>query len=163
MLELLIGPIASGKSSYCKMAANEGAIILNDDALVSAIHSGDYTLYKKELKPLYKAAENAIVQTGLIMGCRVVIDRPNISMQMRKRYIGLAKSLDKPVKLILFDFKSPAVHAKRRMKSDGRGYDFQYWLDVAKYHKSLYEAPNKDVEHFDELIKWSFPKGYFAK
>ena len=53
MLELLVGPIASGKSTYSNKAAKEGAIIVNDDAIVTALHGGDHTLYDKALKPRF--------------------------------------------------------------------------------------------------------------
>ncbi len=120
-LELLVGPIASGKSTYCRKAAAEGAIILNDDSIVTAIHGGDYTLYKEALKPLYKSIETAIVSTALAMGLRVVVDRPNHSRKMRRRFIGLAHSLDAKVQLVMFKREIPEVHGERRFKSDTSG------------------------------------------
>lgn len=151
-MEILVGPIASGKSTYCKKLAKEGAIILNDDSIVTAVHGGDYTLYNKDLKPLYKTIENTIICTCLAMKKKIIIDRPNYSLVTRRRYISLAKSFDEKVTLVLFKKELPEIHAKRRYESDARGHDFSHWLEVAKYHDSLYEEPNKELEFFDEIV-----------
>ena len=153
-IEILVGPIASGKSTYCKIAAKQGAVIVNDDAIVTLIHADDYTLYDKSLKPLYKVTENAILQTALTMGRKVIVDRPNHSIRMRRRYIGLAHSLDAEATIVMFKRESPAVHAKRRVNSDARGHDLAYWTMVAESHDLLYEAPNKQIEQFDSLCYW---------
>jgi predicted kinase len=158
-LELLVGPIASGKSTYCRKAAKDGAIILNDDSIVTAVHGGDYRLYCESLKPLYKAVENSLLSTALAMGLRVVVDRPNHSVKMRRRFIGLAHSFDVPVTIVMFKRESPEVHGERRYLSDPRGYDLDYWVNVARYHDQVYEPPNQVVEHFDALTEWVFDPG----
>ena len=156
-LELLVGPIASGKSTYCRQAAADGKIILNDDAIVTALHGGDYRLYSELLKPLYKAVENQIVMGALMMGKTVVVDRPNHSKQMRKRYIALAHSFDCEVDVVMFKREKPEIHALRRFNSDSRGHSMEYWIKVAKYHDSLYEPPDPEHEHFDKVVEWEFP------
>lgn len=156
MIELLVGPIASGKSTYCNIMATEGAIIVNDDSIVTAVHGGNYNLYKDSLKPLYKNIENSIIGTAISMGLKVVIDRPNHSMKMRNRYIALGNSFDVPVNLIMFQREAPEIHAERRFKSDSRGHSLQYWIDVARNHDSLYEAPCEPLENFSEIVFWDF-------
>jgi predicted kinase len=158
VVELLCGPIASGKSTYCRKAAEEGAIILNDDSIVVAVHGGNYCLYDKSLKPLYKSVENTIVCTALSMGLRLVIDRPNHSIKMRRRYIGLAHSFDATVKFVMFKRESPEIHGERRFKSESRGHSLNYWIDAARYQESLYSPPDQVVEQFDEIIEWNFEK-----
>lgn len=156
-LELLVGPIASGKSTYCRTAAQEGAIIVNDDSIVTSVHGGDYRLYQKSLKPLYKSVENCIVSTALAMGKRVIVDRPNHSISMRRRYIGIGKSFDVPVRVVMFERRDPTVHGFRRAHGDARGYDAEYWTEVAQYHEDHYQQPNPDIEHFDEWVGWCWP------
>lgn len=155
-LELLVGPIASGKSTYCRKAAQEGAIILNDDSIVTGIHAGDYRLYKEALKPLYKTVETSVVTTALAMGLRVVVDRPNHSRKMRRRFIGLAHSLDATVQLVMFKRETPEIHGERRFKSDCRGHSLDYWVDVARVHDRIYEPPDQLIEQFDEVVEWTF-------
>ena len=155
-MEILVGPVASGKSTYCRNAANEGAIILNDDSIVVAVHGGDYTLYKKEFKPLYKSIENNIVGTALAMNLRVIIDRPNHSRKMRRRYIGMAHSFDAEVEVVVFKRESPEVHGRRRFESDSRGHSLEYWIEAARYHESLFDTPDKSIEQFDKIFEWDY-------
>lgn len=141
-VELLIGPIASGKSTYSRRRALEGAIVINDDAIVNALHCNNYSLYRESLKPIYKAVENAILQSALALGNDVIIDRPNYSRAMRRRYIGIAKSLDANVEFIVFPTASDEEHARRRCVADARGYTMEDWLRVVKIHKAQYESPS---------------------
>ena len=142
--------IASGKSTYCAERAKDGAIVINDDAIVMALHGGDYNQYSKRLKRLYKSVENQILQTAIIMGLDVVIDRPNYSAAMRRRYISIAKSFDVRVRIVVFKKESPEVHARRRFESDSRGRTYEEWLKAAKAHDGQYEEPSAD-EGADEI------------
>ena len=142
MVKVLVGMIAAGKSTYARNAAAKGFVILNDDALVTALHGGDYSLYSKDLKPLYKSTENHILTTALALGRSVVVDRGlNCSAVSRARWIALARSLDVPVEAVVFKNEGPVVHAGRRAKADGRGYAFSYWHRVAAHHDSLWQEP----------------------
>jgi len=71
-LDILVGPMASGKSTYCSKAAKQGAIIVCDDDITMMVHGGNYGLYTIELIPLYKAIENSIIQMGLSLNHRVI-------------------------------------------------------------------------------------------
>ena len=151
-VEVLVGTIASGKSTYCKRRAKEGAVIINDDSIVEAIHAGDYTLYDKKLKPLYKSVEVAIFSSAVLLGRDIVIDRGlSLTVHSRKRWIGLAKSFDYACLARIFKFDLPYEHARRRFNSDSRGLDFIYWWNVALQHTSVYERPSID-EGFDYIF-----------
>lgn len=140
---VLCGPIASGKSTYCKNAALNGNIIVNDDSIVNMLHANNYRLYDKNLKILYKSVENLIISMSLSMGRTVVVDRGlNIGVQGRQRWIALARSFDVPCEAVVFENQGPDVHAQRRMKHDGRGYDFDYWYRVANVHQEQYRHPS---------------------
>lgn len=153
MIEILIGTIASGKSTYCKTRAKEGAIIINDDAIVEAIHAGNYKLYSKDLKPLYKAVETQIFLSAILLGRDVIIDRGlSLTRSSRLRWIGLAKSFDQTIIARIFKFDLPYEHAKRRFNSDSRGLPFIYWWNVALQHTSIYEKPTLE-EGFDLIMK----------
>jgi len=143
MVEVLVGMIASGKSTWAKQRAKEGWIVLNDDAIVNAVHGGDYTLYSENLKPLYKSIEDHIFHTAVAMGKNVVIDRGlDIRKTSRQRWIALAKSLDIMIIAVVFEKKTPEEHAHRRYESDGRGYSYEYWLKVAKIHDKQWSMPS---------------------
>lgn len=152
MVIILVAPTGAGKSTKAKEFAKNGVITVNDDAIVKLVHGGEYRLYEKKLKPLYKLVENQILTTALIMGRDVVIDRPNFSRNTRSRYISLAKSFDIPVKCILFPWTTPEETALMRYNKDNRGYSLEYWLDVAKVHYANYEEPSLN-EGFVEIQK----------
>ena len=150
--------IGSGKSTYCNAMAKLGSIVINDDAIVTAVHGGNYNLYDIDLKPVYKGIEHHIINLAASMRRNIIIDRPCFLRSTRSRYIELAKSYDIDVRGIIFD-KSPAqIHAKRRFDSDNRGHDLDYWLRVAKVHESLWEEPHKG-EGYTELLKYDWNDG----
>lgn len=151
-VEILIGNIASGKSTYCKKRAKEGAIIMNDDAVVNGVHCDMYTLYSKDLKPLYKSIENAIVTSSIMLGRDVVVDRGlNLTPKSRRRFIGLSHAYDVDAVAVVFEFCDPVVHAQRREKDNLRGHTFQYWHKVAKVFDEKF-VPPQEHEGFDKVI-----------
>ena len=153
-VEILIGNIASGKSTYCRNRAKEGAIILNDDSIVNGVHCDMYTLYDKELKPLYKSIENAIVTSAVALGRDVIVDRGlNLTPKSRRRFIGLAHAFDAEAIAVLFKFHDPEVHAQRRKGHDMRGHDFDYWLRVAQAKHEQHIPPQED-EGFDKVVEY---------
>lgn len=152
MIEVLVGMIASGKSTYAKSRANEGCIIINDDAIVNSLHADIYTLYKKELKPLYKSIEDHIFHTAVAMGLNIVVDKGlSQSVASRQRWISLGRSLDVPVHCVLFEVFTPKVHAERRWAADRRGHSLDYWTAVAESHFARYEEPTVG-EGFDTVV-----------
>ena len=148
---ILVGHIASGKSTYCRNAAKVGQIIINDDSIVNLLHADNYTLYDKNLKILYKSVENTILSTSLCLGKSIIIDCGlNVSIKGRQRWLALAKSYDVECSAIVLPRSTPEVHAARRTQSDARGHDYVYWLDVAKHHNSIYNNPSI-VEGFNKV------------
>lgn len=155
-IQVLVGMIASGKSTYAKNAARSGVLCVNDDALVNMLHADDYTLYDTKLKTLYKSLENQVIGMVLSMGRTVLVDRGlNCSVQGRQRWLALAKSFDVPCEAIWFSNDGPVVHAVRRTESDPRGHDYDYWLRVAKIHHADFTPPSC-VEGFSEIHQISF-------
>lgn len=155
-LQVLVGMVASGKSSYCRNAAREGVICMNDDAIVNMLHSDDYTLYSEQLKVLYKSIENHVVSTAIAMNRMVIVDRGlSMSVRGRSRWVALARSFDIPCEAIIFQNEGPLVHARRRADVDARGHDYDYWLKVANRHHSEWTEPTM-AEGFDVIHNVSF-------
>ena len=153
---VLVGHIASGKSTYCKNAAKHGAIIVNDDDIVNSVHGGNYSLYNENCKIFYKSIENQIVSGALAMKRPVVIDRGlNISLQGRKRWLAFASSFDVACEAIVFPYDGPEAHAKRRASHDARGHDCDYWLRVANCHAEVSSTPTIE-EGFTAIHNISF-------
>lgn len=151
---VLVGTIGSGKSTLCKVLADKGFLVVNDDSIVNAVHGGDNKHYEKELKPLYKGIENQILAFGAAKNRSVVVDRGvNLTKSSRKRWIGLADSLDMGVECVVFPFEAAEIHGDRRFKHDDRGRTLDYWCGVARAHTRRLEIPSLD-EGFDEI--WGF-------
>lgn len=141
---LLVGQIASGKTTRAREYAKMGAVIVSGDAIVEAVHAGDYSAYREEHKPIYKAAADAIVLTALALGRTVVIDRTNLTKASRARFIALARSLDCDVDAVVFPLETAATHAQRRADSDCRGLTFTAWLRVAERKEKEIEWPTAE-------------------
>lgn len=156
MIKILVGTIASGKSTYSKLCAYNGDIIINDDAIVNMLHANQYDLYDKKLKSLYKSIEMHIATSSLLLQKNVVIDRGlNMTKQSRQRWISLAKSFDTKVIAVIFPKLSAKEHAERRIKDNDRGHSYEYWLKVAQQHINTYQ-PVSIAEGFDDILyyKW---------
>lgn len=136
MISILFGPIASGKSTFAAAAAGRGAVIINDDAIVNAVHAGQYSQYQEGLKPLYKAVELVLITHAVALGRDVVIDRPNRKRATRDRYRLLAETLDTESVLVVFrDGRFDGDQdGERRFVADSRGLTSGAWRSIAKSH-----------------------------
>lgn len=148
---VLVGFIASGKSTLCRRLAGEGWIVMCDDSIVTAVHGGRYELYDRSNVALYKSTENHIACMALALGKPVVIDRGvNGTVSSRRRWLGIAKSLDVPCRALVMPMASPQEHARRRALSDPRGRTHQWWIDVASRHAVEFQMPTL-AEGFDSV------------
>ena len=158
MIEVLVGMINSGKSSWAANRAKEGWVIINDDAIVMMVHGGDYLAYQKEWKPLYKSIEDHILHTSLAMDKNVLIDRGvDVRASSRQRWINIGQACDVQVRAVLFEVFPPEIHAARRHASDSRGHTLQYWTDTARVHYQGYVEP-RIQEGFCEIIRKNWIK-----
>jgi predicted kinase len=154
-MRILIGMIASGKSTYCKARAKQGDIIINDDTIVNLVHGNDYTLYEPKLKMLYKSIENHIIMMGAALQRNIIVDSArNLNINTRKRWIALARTIDLPCIAVIFPMQSPEIHAQRRFEYDNRGHNYDYWLKVAQAHYNSFVIPSLN-EGFNDIQQGS--------
>ena len=152
-LQILISMIAGGKTTYSKRAADKGIICVNDDAIVTMLHGGNYTSYNKELKVLYKAIEHTIIEVGVALNKTILIDRGlNISMRARKRYLAIADSLDIECEALWLPNLGPHYHAEARFKKENRGHSLEYWEKVSRYHDLIWKEPELS-EGFSKIVR----------
>jgi predicted kinase len=152
-LVILVGMIASGKSTFAKELAKQGYVIINDDDIVNMIHGQDYTLYEKDLKPLYKSVAVTTAMTALSMGRSVVVDRGvNIRKKARAVWTALANTFDVDCVAQVFKKDNPLVHAKRRFNHDWRGLSHEKWIEVAIRHDREWQNPHMD-EGFKLIVQ----------
>lgn len=146
-LVILVGNIGCGKSTKALELANNGYCVINDDAVVTMIGGGKYTLYDVKKKPIYKNIEAVGAITSLNYGFNTVIDMPNMTKRKRKRYIDIGKGYT--CKIICYNWGPGISNDLQRRLKDHRGYT--KWVEAFKRKHSEYEEPTLD-EGFDELI-----------
>lgn len=140
-IEILCGNIASGKSTYAKERARQGALVVSHDALRTAIHGGLY-MYDKELKDMYWAIQTALIAAGLRAGRDVVVDARNHTEQKRARLIAIAAQEGEPCAATVFEREEPMVHADRRGRTGSRGVSGATWVKVAEETDAEWQEPN---------------------
>lgn len=137
MLELLVGNIASGKSTYAKKRVQEGWFCVSDDAIINMLLADQYSLYSRKHEQLVadlllQCAEKVVAENYLL----VVDSAWLVSKRYRQRFREAFSNL--VVEEIWFLREAPEVHAARRVEHDPRGGTYEMWLEVAKRLDSLY-------------------------
>ncbi len=150
---ILIGNIASGKTTYTKDVLDPKTIVVCGDNITDCVHA-KYTEYSVGLKPLYKAVEHTIITQAAAADCDIVIDRMNASKKSRQRYISLAKSLGYSVVAVIMDQSDASTHATRRFECESRGVSLDTWIGVANGFVKQYEKPTHK-EGFDDIRRGS--------
>jgi predicted kinase len=159
-LYVLVGMIASGKSTYALKRADEGALVTSHDMLTNMLHAR--YRYEPGLRQCYRDMEEALVVRSFEHGRDAVIDRTHLTRESRERWIVFARQLDhweildRPrtqVVAVTFPIASPEEHARRRVAADPRGRTAEEWLLVARHHAEQAAAEPLDIsEGFDGII-----------
>lgn len=153
-IEVLIGMIASGKSTYAKTRGDQGALVVSHDDLTQMLHA-KYR-YEPGLRSAYRQMEEALATIALREGRDVVIDRTHLTRESRARWVEFARNARCPVAAVIFPRYSAPTHAERRFLSDPRGRSLAKWTEVATHHEGQAEA---------EPLRWEeegFSEGYEA-
>jgi predicted kinase len=144
-VEVLIGMIASGKTTYARKRADEGALVVCHDELTQMLHGGRYK-YEHGLRHTYRRMEEELVKECIITQRDVVVDRTHLTFVSRRRWVDWVTTWPQPSKLVAvtFEVETPRTHAERRMASDPRGRPFEEWLTVATHHYDQFLAEPLD-------------------
>lgn len=164
VIECLVGPIASGKSTFARKRADEGALCVAHDDLCAMLHAHrDGKGYEDGLRECYRRMEESIAWAALAAGRDVVIDRTHLTAESRRRWILWALYYDAlntfedqgpvtPVVAVVFPDEGPHVHAHRRFDADARGRSLTDWFMVAEHHAEQARAEPIDIsEGFAEI------------
>lgn len=152
MIQVLIGMIGSGKTTYARERAKQGAIVVCHDSLTESLHA-EYR-YEQGLREFYRDIEAFIVKRAVREWRRVVIDRTHLTRESRQRWVELARSLHVEIEAVVFPGLGAETHARNRFNSDARGRTFETWLGVARHHEAQLQAEPLDwrAEGFDRLV-----------
>lgn len=148
--ELIIftGNIGCGKSTLATVLAQRGFVIINGDSITTMVQGGDYSAYDPKKKPVYYAIEGAGIVVALCNMFSVVVDRTNMKVSDRARYIAMGKKHGAIVSSYCWGPGDPA-DLKRRI-IDPKGVPGKQWKDVFKQMAESYEKPSQK-EGFDSI------------
>lgn len=152
-VEVLVGTIAAGKSTYATRRANEGAIVVSQDDLLQGFHRRHH--YDKSLRDFYRCAQVEIVHAALDIGLDVVIDDTSLTKENRRRWLTINEIREEPVRVVavVFPHVTPEEHALRRFNHDPRGYSLDYWEKVARSKAFIMlQEPLTEDEGFSEIV-----------
>jgi len=171
-VEVLVGMIASGKSTYARSRADAGALVVCHDDLTAMLHK-EYR-YEQGLRECYRRMEESIAWAALNAGRDVVVDRTHLTRESRHRWVRWARNYNSlqtfdgrgprtRVVAVFFPVGDPRYHAELRTRDDPRGRTFEDWLMVATHHYEQWvKEPLLDGDHegFDEVVKTAAPPGF---
>jgi predicted kinase len=150
-LNLLIGNVGSGKSLIAsKLAKLFRDTIVSMDAIQASVAAGNYDSYDQDKKPVYQAAEEALIETSLKKGISVVIDRTNIDRKTRERFMKIGEKY--AATIVAYDWGPGSEEALKRRQINSRGLPDAKWAEIWNFMKTSYEAPTED-EGFHQIIE----------
>ena len=151
-MQILTGNVGSGKSLYAKLeAARTGAIVVNMDSIQAMVAGGDYDRYRKSLQPVYHAIEEQAITSALEAGISVIVDRTNMDIKTRARYIRIAIVYN--VWTVSINWGPGTIEGLSNRVGDPRGVPRNTW---DRLHRILmantYEEPSAE-EGFNTVIE----------
>lgn len=148
VLAIMTGNIGSGKSLFAGKLARRGYVRVNNDEITTMVQGGEYGAYDPAKKDVYRAIELAGVDSALNAGLDVVVDRTNMKVSDRERYISIGKKYG--AKIISYDFGPGTQKGLDRRQSEPNGISSNVWANVWENFFSKYASPNLS-EGFDEV------------
>ena len=144
-LEILIGNIASGKSTYAKKRAAEGWLVVCDDDIILMLLGHRYQLYKTSMRGLVLQLMQDVTRCLILADCDVVVDSTwNADYPV---YEYWKTRFTDEVLTKVFPREASEVHAARRMLHDSRGISYHEWLEVAqRIGKSIEEWESRETD-----------------
>lgn len=155
-LIILVGNIGCGKSTYAKYRVKNnrlstGMVVVNMDSIQQMIGGGDYGNYDSKKKEIYWAVEEKAICESLERGNSVIIDRTNMDIKRRKRFIDIARRYWW-VSVTCLDWGPGSKYDLARRLKNPRGVSDDQWIKVFNKMKELYEKPTKE-EGFSYMTK----------
>jgi len=154
-MNIFVGNIGSGKSILAHKFAFFGCAVFNMDSFQQMIAGGEYGKYDNEKKEIYQEAENVTLINCLAKGFSVIIDRTNMDLRRRARFIEIGKKYGATI--VAYDFGPGDESNLINREKSCRGIPMTIWKDVFESMKKCYEFPRVE-EGFDLIIE--APKKY---
>lgn len=156
--ELIVftGNVGSGKSLMASKLAKRGYVIINNDAITTMVHGGEYGMYNPSMKRVYSEVEMGVIGVAFQEGFSVVVDRTCMKVSDRERYIDIGKTFG--ANIHSFDWGPGNEKTLNRRLANPNGIPGKQWENVHKRMAASYESPCLE-EGFHS--RESGPKDYF--
>jgi len=139
-LIVLVGNIASGKTTYARTLVKKGFISVYRDGLRYSIGSGNY-VFNKKIEPIIADLHLHCLKTFLSSGYNIVVDETNVTKALRARYITAGKKNKYKIECHILPTIPVKEAIKRRMKDNFGGYSVSTWRRIYHMFSDRYEAP----------------------
>lgn len=148
--ELIIftGNVGCGKSTMAAKLAKQGYVVVNMDTITKMVQGGDYGAYDPKLKPVYHAIERGGIVSALCLKVSVVVDRTNMKVSDRARYVEIGRNI--AARVISFCWGAGQTAGLSRRLEDPKGIPEKQWREIFDYMYGSYEEPGLE-EGFDSV------------
>lgn len=111
---IMIGNIASGKSTYSKKLVEKDYRVISRDAIRYMVGAGKYT-FDIDLEPTIKKGTQALLEEFLKDDVNIVHDEVNINKKLREPTIKLAKKYNYKIIAIVIPKVEKELSVNRRL------------------------------------------------
>lgn len=145
MIELLVGNIASGKTTYS--SSSDKPVVSRDDVRYR-LGNGDYG-FDFKTEHLVSKIVDAELEARLLLGQDVIVDGVHSTVKSRSVAIALAKKYKVPIVCIVFPDRGEYSHVDARMMQNHGNTPRVVWEGVYRRFIQNYEVPTES-----EGFKW---------
>jgi predicted kinase len=156
IIELLVGMIGSGKSTYARSHADRGSLVVCHDDLTAMLHA-EYR-YEPGRREMYRQMEQELVRVAIDHYCfHVIIDRTHLTTESRVRWINFGLEINVPVIARWIGVaRHHANQARREPIRPDEGFKEVFEYELSPERKSEDEAENQRIIRLkrDEDQRW---------
>lgn len=149
-IQILIGNIGAGKSTYVKRMVDKGYVVISKDALRYMVGGGQY-IYDEALEPVIHTMATGILLLLVFSRKNIIIDETNMSITERKDFMQYKYILDYKYTAIVFPKLSKEESVARRLQANHGVTPKEVWEQVWERKNAEYEEPTKE-EGFYNIV-----------
>lgn len=139
-IEILIGNIGAGKSTYCRQKVKEGYIVLSKDSVRYMFGAGSY-VWNEKLELAIHRGMMCMLAWLMSTNADVIIDETNMDKKSREEQLHCAVIYKYKATAVIFPKFSKEVSVGRRLSSNHGDASKEVWEEVWERKNSVYEKP----------------------
>jgi predicted kinase len=144
-IHIIVGNIASGKTTLARKLAKSGAMIISLDALRWMRAGGEYE-YDEKWEPILRRSEEKILETAMFYKTDIVLDDARFVLASHRHVVArLAKEKGYTVVTHVMPRLSMQESVERRLKENfNQKITKKTWENVWKKFDVMYVEPSED-------------------